>query len=83
MTALAVKYEPQTWNDEQRECHMASNLDKAFYNASALSGGWYRRPVTIYIQVTKDLNEVYDVRPSDAPAPEGFRPVYKVERLGD
>ncbi len=80
-TVALIPYTPKTWTPEQAQCHLANDLEGAFSAASSLSGGWYRRAVTIDCQVTDDLDERYMVRPSEVPALDGWTPCYKVEAI--
>ena len=74
-----VPYTPETWTDYQLGCHRAVNLDEAMYKASCLAGGWYGRPVTIDYQIRGD-EEFYSMRPDDVPTPDGWEPVYTIQK---
>lgn len=63
--------------------HSAVGLEQAFEFASCLAGGWYRRQVTIYYMGEVNDREVYDIRPTDAPAPKNGRACYRVERADE
>ena len=78
-TATLIPYTPNEWNDSQRELHETTDLEKAMYQASCLAGGWYRRPVTIYMDVTPANDEIYQMRPADAPKPDGWRRIYTID----
>ena len=84
MRLTKIAYTPDEWTPEQAEMHRAPDLDEAFHRASCLSGGWYRRPVTIACRVTPELDEEYILYPSDVPpCVDGFSPSYEVRRLGE
>jgi hypothetical protein len=55
---------------------------RSIHAASCLSGGWYRRAVVIYCKV-ENLDEFYRILPHDAPAPDGYRPCYRVESVSE
>lgn len=76
-----IPYTPNDWNASQLAMHRADNMELAFSNASCLTGGWYRRPVTIDWQVTEDNDERYMIRPSDAPILDGWHPIYELRAV--
>lgn len=78
-------YTPNDWTPEQLAAHRADTLDDAFHAASCLSGGWYRRAVSIdYRIVGEDMGpakEEYMLRPSEVPVLDGWTPSCEVKRL--
>ena len=77
-----TKYAPETWNQDQRRSHEAISLEDAFYKASCLAGGWYKRPVIIWYFIDDNNFEHYRLTPegSTPDAPNVHR-CYKVEAL--
>jgi hypothetical protein len=78
---MNIAYTPDQWNESQAKMHAADSIEEALYLATCLAGGWYRRQVTIDLQIIGD-KEHYRIRPSDTPATEGWEPVYALARLG-
>jgi hypothetical protein len=76
-TTHTPAYTPDTWTADQRRTHTPSTLDEAFYWASCLAGGYYHRPVTIDSTIV-GREELYRLRPHDAPPADGYWPVYTV-----
>lgn len=76
-----IPYSPETWNAQQLAAHRADSLESAFHAASCLAGGWYRRAVSIDMQITEDNNERYMLRPSEVAVLDGWFPCYEVKRL--
>jgi hypothetical protein len=76
---MKIDYAPQHWTAEQRAAHEADSLDDAFKLASMLSGGWYRRQVTIDVRYIGE-DERYMIRPSDIEPYSGWTPCYTVAR---
>lgn len=75
----AIPFEPEKWDEAQREIHTPIDLDEALHKAGCLTG-WYRRPITIYCQVV-DREEIYHLQPHEHPVPDGFHPVYRIESM--
>lgn len=83
-TATKIPYTPDTWNEAQRAIHEATSMEDAMHKASCLAGGWYRRPVTIYMQVTPDNDEVYQMMPAEyAPTERGWERCYTIDAHKD
>lgn len=79
-SADVIPYTPDEWNDSQLALHRAENLDDAFRAASCLAGGWYRRPVTIDMQIV-GADEHYMMRPAEVAPLAGWEPVYTISRV--
>lgn len=73
--ADVIAFAPETWNAEQEAFHAAATMEDAMHKASCAAGGWYRRPVTIWMRITRESvhdrypSEEYQLRPFDAPNP--------------
>ena len=82
-TSTVTYLGPEDWNVDQLAMHRASTLDEAFHHASSLTGGWYHRAVVIYYRPNdaNESGEEYHILPHDAPAPEGFDRLYRIERV--
>lgn len=76
-----IPYAPETWTPAQLHAHRATTMDGAFHAAACLAGGWYRRPVTIDYQITKENDERYMLRPSDVAVLAGWEAVYEVKAV--
>ena len=77
-TAATIDYEPTTWNASQRDMHEVTDLTAALHRATSLAGGWYRRPVSIDMQIVGD-EEHYSLKPADVAAPDGWTRVYTLD----
>lgn len=79
-----IPYTPETWNESQRECHQADDLDKAIHKATCLAGGWYHRAVVVWCAVVGQ-DEQYWILPEDAPQPTDadYHRTYRIERCPD
>ena len=77
------EYTPSAWSEDQRKLHEPATLDDAMHHASCLAGGWYRRPVRIDGRMTKELNEVYSLRPFDVAIPDGWSAYYTITAHND
>lgn len=77
--ASTIYYEPHTWNDQQAALHQPATLEEAMHAASCLAGGWYRRPVTIWMHVTDTNNEAYVLAPADYPMGDPWRRCYTID----
>ena len=80
--APTIPYTPDTWTASQLAFHRADTLEAAFHAAACLTGGWYRRAVTIDYQITADNNERYMIRPASPPRPMRPGMIPQVPREG-
>ncbi len=74
--AALAEYAPLTWNADQTAFHTSLTLEDAFHKASCLAGGWYCRPVVIWMWTDEARKEHYIM------APEGAQPQADVSRPG-
>ena len=76
--APTIPYTPDTWTASQLAFHRSDTLEAAFHASACLTGGWYRRAVTIDYQITADNNERYMIRPAEVDVLPTWRPCYTV-----
>lgn len=81
-TVELIPYTPEEWNVDQAIMHTAATMEEAFHNAACLSGGWYRRAMTIDVQIIDgpEPYEIYRIRPSEVPQGD-WTPCYIVARV--